>query len=71
MLEAENEDQKNLITAHIMILPRGDGLEHDTFIGRKHEQDGNPVCHECAHKLLNSNIYKVESIQGGFIFKNM
>ena len=62
MSESENYDKEsfdNLLSAHVL-QPRGDGFEHGTAIGRKHDQDCNLVNHGSANPWLSTQTYKVE-----------
>ena len=49
-----------------MLLPRGEGVEHEKVIGRKCDQDGRPIGHSNAIPLLNTRVYEVE-FQDGYI----
>ena len=62
MPESEKYDKESfdkLLPAHVF-MPRGDGWEHDTVIGRKCDQDGHLVGHGSANLLLYTKAYEGE-----------
>ena len=66
MPEADDYDAEaydSYISAHVL-LPKGDSYERATVLGRKRNQDGNPIGKANANPLLDTRVYDVEFDDG-------
>jgi hypothetical protein len=61
--EFTTEAYDKFISAEVM-LPQGDILVPAHVVGRKRDQDGNPIGQENANPLLDSRVYEVEFPDG-------